>query len=252
MKHGIFVLPIFLVVLAFSSFSVHTSELEVLAPPADTFVDAFDVEIVYGDRDYLEVEDYASGFSIISLMFDISDVPDNPDPSFRAQLRLYCFDFADPHTISVHWCVNNTWSEEDLNFILFSEFFRTSLADIVRVDSMHTWYEWNVTSFIRTARGENYEKITFALEVQDTLDGIAVSLFASKDQTTQGSLEYRPQLVLTYTEPEPPPQDTNIIIIALGLAAAVIVIFLVYRFSKRRQRRTRLHKKRLKPHHKER
>ena len=252
MNQRIPTLTIFLLILVSSAVTVNASESKVIAPLADTFVDGFSGETIYGDRDYLEVADYAGGFSIISLMFDISEVPDNPDPSFRAQLRLYCFDLADPHTISVHWCVNNTWSEENLNFILFSEFFRTSLADIVRVDSIDTWYEWNVTSFIRTARGENYERITLALEVQDTLDGTALSLFASKDQTTQGSREYRPQLVLAYTEPEPTPQDTNIIIIALGLAAAVIVIFLVYRFSKRRQRRTRLHKKRLKPHHKER
>ncbi|TET19669.1 redoxin domain-containing protein [Candidatus Bathyarchaeota archaeon] len=167
---------------------------DTILPLADTYVDAFSVDTAYGDRDYLEVADYASGFSITSLMFDISEVPDNPDPSFRAQLRLYCFNIADPLTVGVHWCVNNTWSEEDLNFISFSEFFRTSLADIVRVDSVDTWYEWNVTSFIRTAREENYERITLALEVQDTLDGTALSQFASKDQATPEMLEYSPQL----------------------------------------------------------
>ena len=252
MRHKTLLLIILLILFVPPFSTANTSEPEKITPIADTFVDAYNATSAYGYRDYLEVSDYVNGLSIIAIMFDISEVPDNPDPSFRAQLRLYCFNVVEPHTVSVHWCVNNTWSEEDLNFISFSEFFRTSLADIVRVDSFDTWYDWNVTNFIRTAREENYERITFALEVQDTLDGTARALFASKDQATQGSLEYAPQLVLTYTEPEPPPQNTNTIFIALGLAATVIVILLTYRFLKKRQRRTRLRKKRLKSRHRER
>ncbi|UCG44679.1 MAG: DNRLRE domain-containing protein [Candidatus Bathyarchaeota archaeon] len=237
-------LVIVLLVLLSASLIADASELIVETPLADTFVDAYDVSEIYGDRDYLEVSDFASGFSIIALKFDISSVPVNPEPSFRAQLHLYCFELANPHAISVHWCVNNTWAEEDLNFVLFSDFFRTSLADIVRVDAINTWFEWNVTSFIRVAREENYEEVTLALEVQDPLDGAALALFASKDQETQEALQYQPQLVLTYTNPEPPPQGSPIVPIALGVTAAIVVALLVYRFSRNRQRRPRSHKRR--------
>ena len=247
MKHKILAPTILLILFVSSSLTANASEPETIIPLADTYVDAFSVDSTYGDRDHLEVSDYASGLSIIALMFDISKASHVLNASSKIKLRLYCFYVASPHIVGVHWCVNNTWNEENLTFVSFSGFFRTNPEDVVRVDSIDVWYEWNVTNFVRKADEENYEKITLTLEVKDTLEGTARSFFASKDQTTQEMHEYSPQLAFTYTETETNPLDT-IIIVALGLTVTVAIVFLAYKFSKRHKTKTRHHKARSKLH----
>jgi len=201
--------------------------------------------ISWRERDYLEVSDYASGHTIIVLMFDISHVL---NASSEIKLRLYCFSVASPHIVGVHWCVNNTWNEENLTAILLGKFNVTRPPEsVVRVDSINVWYEWKVTDLVSMAKEENYEKITLTLEVEDPLEGIARSLFASKDQTTPEMREYSPQLVFTYTQPEANSLDT-IIIVASALTLTVVIAFLAYKFSKRHTRKTRHHKARSKSH----
>lgn len=246
MKHKILAPTILLILFVSSSLISNASEPETIIPLADTYVDAFSADSPYGDRDYLEVSDYASGLSIITLMFDISKVSHALNASSEIKLRLYCFYVASPHIVGIHWCVNNTWNEENLTFVSFSGFYRTNPEDVVRVDAIDVWYEWNVTNFVRNAVEENYEKITLTLEVKDTLEGPARSLFASKDQTPQDR-EYSPQLVFTYTKTETNSLDI-IIIVASGLTATAIIVFLAYKLSKRHKTKTRHHKTRSKSH----
>ncbi len=249
MKHKILTPTILLILFVSSSLIANASEPETITPLGDAYVDAFSVDSAYGDRDYLEVSDYASGLSIITLMFDISKVSHVLNASSKIKLRLYCFYVASPHIVGVHWCVNNTWNEENLTFVSFSGFFRTNPEDVIRVDSIDIWYEWNVTNFIRKADEENYEKITLTLEVKDPLEGTARALFASKDQTTQEMREYSPQLVFTYLEHEPEAKSVDIIIIvALGLAVTVVIVFLAWKFSKRHKTKTQHRKMRSKSH----
>ena len=240
MKHKILAPTILLILFASSSLIANASEPETIIPFADTYVDAFSFDEPFGDRDYLEVSDYASGLSIITLMFDISKVSHVFNASSEIKLWLYCFYVASPHIVGIHWCPNNTWNEENLTFASFSGFYRTNPEDVVRVDSKDVWYEWKVTNFVRNAAEENHEKITLTLEVKDTLEGTAHSLFASKDQTPQG-LEYSPQLAFTYTETETNSPDI-IIIVASGLTATAIIAFLAYKLSKRRKTKTRYRK----------
>jgi hypothetical protein len=75
------------------------------------------------------------------------------------KLRLYCFSVASPHVVGVHWCVNNTWNEENLTFASFAGFFRTAPESVVKVTS-DEWYEWKVTNFVSKAVEEKYERIT--------------------------------------------------------------------------------------------
>lgn len=246
MKHKILTSTILLILFVSSALTANASEPETIIPLADTYVDAFSVDSTYGDRDHLEVSDYASGLSIIALMFDISKASHVLNASSKIKLRLYCFYVASPHIVGVHWCVNNTWNEENLTFVSFSGFFRTNPEDVVRVDSKDVWYEWNVTNFVRKADEENYEKITLTLEVKDTLEGTARSLFASKDQTPQDR-EYSPQLAFTYTETETNSPDTTIIV-AIGLTVTVAIVFLAYVFIKRHKTKTRHRKIRSKSH----
>ena len=240
MKHIILTSTILLILFVSSSLITNASEPETITSLADTYVDAFSVNSAYGDRDYLEVSDYASGLCIASLMFDLSEVSHVLNASSEIKLRLYCFSVASPHVVGVHWCVNNTWNEENLTFASFSGFFRTAPESVVKVTS-DEWYEWKVTNFVSKAVEENYEKITLTLEVEDPLKGTARSLYASKDQKTQEWLEYSPQLVFTYLEPKANSMDT-ITKVALGLTATVAIAFLAYKLSKRRTRKKRRQK----------
>jgi hypothetical protein len=235
-KHKILTPPILLILLVSSSLIANASEPETITPLADTYVDAWNPNSAYGDRDNLEVSDYASGLCIASLMFDLSEVSHVPNASSEIKLRLYCFSVADPHIVGVHWCVNNTWNEENLTFASLSGFSRTALESVVKVTSSYEWYEWKVTNLVSKAIEENYEKITLTLEVEDPLAGTAASLYASKDQTTQEMREYSPQLVFTYLEPKANSLDT-ITKVALGLTATAAIAFLAYKLSKRRTRK---------------
>lgn len=241
MKQKILAPTILLILFVSSSLITKASEPETVIPLADTYVDAWKATSTYGERDYLEVSDYASGFSIILLMFDLSKVTHVLNASSAIKLRLYCFHVPSPHVVGVHWCVNNTWNEENLTFASFSGFFKTDPEDFVIVDSIDTWYEWEVTGFVSKAMEENYEKITLTLEVIPPSEGI--SRFASKDQPT----EYGPQLVFTYTEAETNSPDI-IIIVALGLTVTVAIVFLAYKLSKRHKTKTRHRKTRSKSH----
>jgi len=239
-KHKILAPTILLILFVSSSLTANASEPETIIPLGDTYVDAFSFDSAYGDRDYLEVSDYASGLSIILLMFDLSKVSHVLNASSEIKLRLYCFHVPSSHVVGVHWCVNNTWNEENLTFVSFGGFFKTDPEDFVIVDS-DIWYEWEVTGFVSKAMEENYEKITLTLEVIPPSEGIA--RFASKDQPT----EYSPQLVFTYTETETNSPDI-IIIVALGLTVTVAIVFLAYKFSKRHKTKTRHRKIRSKSH----
>jgi len=245
-KHKILAPTILLILFVSSALISNASEPETIMPLADTYVDVFSADSPFGDIDYLEVSDYASGLSIITLMFDISKVSHALNASSEIKLRLYCFYVASPHIVGIHWCVNNTWNEENLTFVSFSGFYRTNPEDVVRVDSIDVWYEWKVTNFVRNAVEENYEKITLTLEVKDPLEGPARSLFASKDQTPQDR-GYSPQLVFTYAETETNSPDI-IIIVALGLTVTVAIVFLAYMFIKRHKTKTRHRKIRSKSH----
>ena len=74
MKHKILTPPILLILLVSSSLIANASEPKTITSLADTYVDALNANSAYGDRDYLEVSDYASVLCIDSLMFDPSEV----------------------------------------------------------------------------------------------------------------------------------------------------------------------------------
>lgn len=217
---------------------VNASDHETLTPIADTYVDLLTINSSYGQEDHLEVSEYPPQyFSITFLMFDISHILNAPS---EAKLRLFCYYVDSPHVVGVHWCVNNTWNEENLTRATFSGFKRTAVEDYATVDSIAIWYEWKVTNFVNQAMEEDYEKITLTLEVLDPLEGIARSRFASKDQQ---SPEYSPQLVLTYLKPDTNPPHL-ILIAAVALTVTATIIFLAYRLSKRPKQKTIHRKKR--------
>jgi hypothetical protein len=237
-EHRILAPTIVLILFISSSLIVKASETETIMPIADTYVDLLAVDSAPGQEEHLEVAEYPPQyFSITFLMFDISHIINAP---FEVKLRLFCYYVDSPHVVGVHWCVNNTWNEENLTRVTFSGFKRTAVEDYVRVDSIAVWYEWKVTNFVSEAMEEDYEKITLTLEVLDPLEGIARSRFASKDQDMP---KYTPQLVFTYLEPKADSLDP-IILVASGLAVIVAVALIAYKFSRRTPRKTRHRKAR--------
>ncbi len=236
-NHRILASIIFLTLFIYPSLIVKAMETETILPIADTYVELL-VDSTRGQESHLEVSEYPPQyFSITLLMFDISQIPNVPS---EAKLRLYCYLVDSPHAVGVHWCVNNTWNEENLTRDTFKGFERTAVEDYVIVDSIAIWYEWKVTNFVSEAMEEDYEKITLTLEILDPLEGIARSRFASKDQDMP---ELGPQLVFTYLEPKADSLDP-IIIVASGLAVIVAVALIAYKFSKRPTRKTRRRKAR--------
>jgi hypothetical protein len=234
-KHKTLLLIILLILFVPPLSTANTSEPEKITPIADTFVDAYNATSTYGHRDYLEVSDYSNGLSIIAIMFDISKISHVLNASSEIKLRLYCFYVPSPHIVGVHWCVNNTWNEENLTFVSLGGFFKTDPGDVVKVNE-DIWYEWKVTDFVRKAIEENYEKITFTLEVMPPSEGLA--WFASKDQTSPEMRDYSLQLVFTYLEPQTNPLDIPTKV-ALGLTVTVVIVFLAYKFSNKQTRKKR-------------
>jgi len=229
LQHRILALVILLALLVPSSFVAEALETETITPLADTYVDLLAVDSAHGQEDLLEVSEYElQYFSISFLMFDISQILNVPS---EVKLRLFCFYVASPHVVGVRWCVNNTWTEENLTRDSSGGFFRTDLEDAVRVDSADVWYEWKVTAFVTHTMEKNYERITLTLEVENPLEGVACSRFASKDQPPEWS-GYSPQLVFTYGEPEATSFDV-IIMVVLGSTVAVAIVFLAYWLSKK-------------------
>lgn len=231
MKHKTPLLIILLILFVPPFSTANTSEPEKITPLADTYVDLL-ADSNYGQEDHLEVSEHEMYFSIIFLMFDISHILNAPS---EVKLRLYCYLVDSPHVVGVHWCVNNTWNEENLTRISYKGFRKTDPEDAIIVNSIAVWYEWKVTNFIIKAIEENYKKITLTLEVEDPLKGIARSRYASKDQS-DGGQEFSPQLVFTYLEPQTNPLDIPTKV-ALGLTVTVAIAFLAYKFSKRRTRK---------------
>lgn len=242
MKHKILAPTVLIILFVSLSLIVRASETETILPLADTYVADWEVTKPHGDREYIEVSEYTSGLSIAFLMFDISKVSHVLNASSEVKLRLYCFEVASPHIIGVYWCVNNTWSEEDLTFVSLSRFNVTRPPEsFVTVSSIDRWYEWKVTDLVSMAMEENYEKITLTLEIIPPSEGMA--RFASKDQQWR---EYSPELVFIYLEPKANSVDTRIMV-ASGLMATVAILFLAYKLLKSPTRKTRPHKVRARP-----
>jgi len=210
-----------------------------VTPLADTCVQASSPNSSeYGRLDYLKVQETPSELSLAFLMFDLSGVAHNPNVSRETKLRLRSIYVSSPFRIGVRWCVNNTWNEDTSTFVDFSHFSRTAPENIILVSSGNTWYEWTVTDTVRTAIQKNYEKITLALEAEETSEGNFLAIFYSKDQQDLPLNEYSPYLVFTYNGSAGVSLDTTGKVI-FGVLATVGISFVAYRFLKKSAKKRR-------------
>jgi hypothetical protein len=209
-------------------------EPQTVTPLADTYVDASSPSAAHGQEEYLKVSDNkGGGLSIALLMFDLSRVSHYSNVSFEAKLRLCGLSVNSSYVIGAHWCVNNTWNEDTLTFVNFSNFVRTKPESVTTLPlgSEDVWYEWVVTDFVSTAIREKYENITFGLEAEETVQGNGFAMFYSKDQQ-QLPPTFNPQLVFTYHDIGGISLDM-IGEVVFGVLVTAGIIFMAYRFLKK-------------------
>ena len=177
-----------------------SSESVSLTPIADAHVSSVegDEGSNYGGKSYLEISNAKNpyqGKSIGYIMFDLSDIPTGSSIE-SAVVRLKCSTATETHTIGIHYCSNNDWEEFEITW-KNKPSYRSDATSTRRVGK-EDWYEWRVLGDVRFALGNR--KITFVVK-SDTRHDCAWVWFNSRDQEYSWMKEYRPQLVIEYTEP---------------------------------------------------
>lgn len=228
-----------LVLFVSSCLNAKAAEPQLVTPLTDTFVEALSPDYSGNGRlDYLKVQETSINLSITFLMFDLSGVSHVSNTSLEAKLRLRTIYARSPFKVGARWCVNNNWNEDTLTFADLSSFYRTQPENIIIVSPGNAWYEWDVTGFVRTAVRENYEKVTLAMEANETNEGNFIAMFYSKDQQDLSLNEYRPQLVFTYQANGGVSSDMTGKVI-LAVLATVGIVFVAYRFLKKSAKKRR-------------
>ncbi|MBA46441.1 MAG: hypothetical protein CMB31_07640 [Euryarchaeota archaeon] len=111
------------------------------------------------------------------------------------------------HTVGIHDCGNNTWSEDTVSWSTYipgTQCSTTASASITRVATgSGTWYEWDITSIARNAFTNQNGRMTLALITNWT-----GTLYFSSSEASSNN----PQLVFDFVDNPngitPPPQVT--------------------------------------------
>ena len=232
MNLKILVSAFLMTLLVFSPSIVKASYPQTVMAMDDTFVIDQEVDSVFGNDPYLVVANSSEGLAFAFLMFNLSGVSYEFNASSVVRLRLRCFNATSLHVISVRWCLNNTWNENNLTFVSSGHLSVATLAEsYVNVFSNDVWYEWTVTQTVHAAFANSYNKLTLVLKVESNHTGYEYVSFYSKETPP---LSDGPRLVFTYFTPSNS-MDTTI---KIAFASIVIVgiIFVAYRFSKKKKR----------------
>jgi len=181
-------------------FFVNAQRTTTLIPVEDTYVSSAKGETNsnFGGKSYLQVANSANMFTgecLGFLKFDMADIPSNTtihSAKLELQTSLYV---TSTHTIEVHYCPDNFWTELTITYQNCPSF--TSVAtDSAMVASTGEWYEWDVTSDVLTAIGDD-KKLTLVLSSDYHEDADWV-WFHSRDQEYSWMEKYRPKLVVSY------------------------------------------------------
>ena len=109
------------------------------------------------------------------------------------------------HTVGIHDCGNNTWTEDTVSWSTYipgTQCSTTASASITRVATgSGTWYEWDITSIARNAFTNQNGRMTLALITNWT-----GTLYFSSSEASSNT----PQLVFDFVDNPngitPPPQ----------------------------------------------
>ena len=151
-----------------------------------------------------------AGAVVVSLIeMDLGELPfQSTTLPTGVTLRLHRSNYlgSGTHTVGIHDCGNNTWTEDTVswsNYIPGQKCSTTASASITRVATgSTTWYEWDITSIARNAFNNQNGRMTMAL-----ITNWSGTLYF---ESAESSSNNPPQLVFDYVDNPtgitPPPQ----------------------------------------------
>ena len=150
-----------------------------------------------------------AGAIVVSLIeMDLGELPfQSTTLPTGVTLRLHRSNYlgSGAHTVGIHDCGNNTWSEDTVSWSTYipgTQCSTTASASITRVATgSGTWYEWDITSIARNAFTNQNGRMTLALITNWT-----GTLYFSSSEASSNT----PQLVFDFVDNPngitPPPQ----------------------------------------------
>lgn len=181
-----------------------------LNPIADSYVSSAYGESGsnFGGKGYMQVADSGNmytGECLAFLKFDLGEISSTAQIS-SATLELHTGAYVtSTHTISVHYCTDDSWTELGISYGNHPSFSST-IIDSAIVASTGECYEWNVISCVRTTLDSD-KVLTLVLsgDFHESADWV---WFHSRDQEYSWMEEYRPKLRV-YHEGEPSDEEQN-------------------------------------------
>jgi len=126
--------------LILSSSYAKASATQTILVAEATFVEANVPSDNFGNFTYAKVADSEAGLCFAFLKFNLSQVSNVFNASSEAKLQLHCHNVTSPHVIGVYWCVNNTWSQNNLTFdSQYGFFISNEYESTATVSSNNTW-----------------------------------------------------------------------------------------------------------------
>ena len=216
---------------------VNAEQTKTFNPIADAYVSSAEGELTsnFGGKSYLQVANSGNPFTgecVGFLKFDLTEIPSDASIS-SAKLELHTGLYVtSTHTIRVHYCSDNSWTEFGITYENYPS-FTFAITDSATVASTGKWHEWNIISDVQTAV-ESGKKLTIVLS-SDYHEGANHVWFYSKDQEYSWMEEYKPKVTVCY-QVEGKPTDLTSTIIGGAILLALIggIGFGVYKLVKRR------------------
>jgi hypothetical protein len=140
------------------------------------------------------------------LKFDVSSLPSDPSAITNVKLRLngkLSASGASP-IVGVFGASNTSWGETAITWNTKPATSGSALATKTISGTTAAWYEWDITSYVKTARQNGQQFVTLVLRATNATDPQAV--FNSDDAASNG-----PQLVATTSGPVTPPAQALVV-----------------------------------------
>jgi len=136
-----------------------SSNTKQIRPTDDTYVygrGGAESGIIRGLDDMTFLKSYYNGNRAWAfetyLKFDLSSLSSNPEMTERVVLRLYgSDDNGNQHTLNLFDMSGTVWDEDNLNYTTIAATGNKSLLTSITVDmTTEKWYEWDITSYIKS------------------------------------------------------------------------------------------------------
>jgi hypothetical protein len=161
-----------------------------LVPKADAFVrDGEYAASVFGSEPSLSIKNHDVSWSRVSLVtFDINSVP---NAITNAKLRLFGrLSATDSLNVQAFGVGTTSWLESQISWSNQPPVTTGVLAQVLLTSASEQWYEWDLTSYVKSEREAGRNLI--GLSLKGALYNITVATFGSKESSNP------PQLLVTF------------------------------------------------------